>query len=124
MVDQKAQPFIKLWAPHPLQEESVCQAFADVRAAAVLEPLEPLDIAGIRAAAHAMKPRAGLGVDVLTPLDFERLPDLALDELRGLYAVVEETLVWPSQVSLALGRLLPKNLKGGRVIGVLSMFTR
>eukprot|EP00959_Pyramimonas_sp_CCMP1952_P311558 6520374-Pyramimonas_sp.AAC.1 len=63
-------------------------------------------------AAHSFKPKASLGADVLTPLDFERLPDLALDELRVLYSVVEETLVWPSQISLVLGRLLPKQSNG------------
>eukprot|EP00959_Pyramimonas_sp_CCMP1952_P454761 9470440-Pyramimonas_sp.AAC.1 len=105
MVDQEAKPFIKLWTPSPKDTDAVCRAFEEVRSR------------HIRSAAHSFKPRAGLGADVLTPLDYERLPDLALDELRVLFTVVEETLVWPTQVSLVLGRLLPKKSKGDRAIG-------
>eukprot|EP00959_Pyramimonas_sp_CCMP1952_P326001 6823920-Pyramimonas_sp.AAC.1 len=49
---------------------------------------------------------------------------MPLDELRVLHPVVEDTLVWPSQVSLVLGRLFPAKSKGDRVIGALTTFTR
>eukprot|EP00959_Pyramimonas_sp_CCMP1952_P125502 2624047-Pyramimonas_sp.AAC.1 len=61
-----------------------------------------------------MKARAGQGVDVLSPTDIERMPDIALTELSQLYAVIEGTLVWPVQLGLTIGRLLPKKVSGDR----------
>eukprot|EP00959_Pyramimonas_sp_CCMP1952_P030328 635789-Pyramimonas_sp.AAC.1 len=46
-------------------------------------------------AARRMKSRAGLGGDRLTPIDFERLPDRALDELGRTFENIEATLTWP-----------------------------
>eukprot|EP00959_Pyramimonas_sp_CCMP1952_P319638 6688304-Pyramimonas_sp.AAC.1 len=52
------------------------------------------------------------------------MPDIALTGLSQLYAVIEETLVWPVQLGLTSGRLLPKKVSGDRVIGLLSMIAR
>eukprot|EP00959_Pyramimonas_sp_CCMP1952_P333677 6987959-Pyramimonas_sp.AAC.1 len=71
-----------------------------------------------------MKGRAGMGVDMLSPLDFERLPDEALAELVLLYQACECHLVWPGQILLILGRLLPKKSNGDRIIGLVSMVGR
>eukprot|EP00959_Pyramimonas_sp_CCMP1952_P378069 7919716-Pyramimonas_sp.AAC.1 len=68
-----------------------------------------------------MKGRAGMGVDMLSPLDFERLPDEALAELVLLYQACEYHLVWPGQILLILGRLLPQKSNGDRIIGLVSM---
>eukprot|EP00959_Pyramimonas_sp_CCMP1952_P185201 3872610-Pyramimonas_sp.AAC.1 len=62
-----------------------------------------------------------MGVDVLSPTDVERLPDVALDELARMYGVIEETLTWPSQLGLTIGRMIPKKASGDRVIGLLTM---
>eukprot|EP00959_Pyramimonas_sp_CCMP1952_P241868 5055622-Pyramimonas_sp.AAC.1 len=71
-----------------------------------------------------MKSRAGLGIDRLTPLDSERLPDCALDELAGIFETIEATCTWPWQLLVVLGRLLPKKSSGDRVIGLMAMVTR
>eukprot|EP00959_Pyramimonas_sp_CCMP1952_P013939 294860-Pyramimonas_sp.AAC.1 len=71
-----------------------------------------------------MKTKAGLGVDRLTPIDFERLPDSALEELSGIYEAIEASVSWPWQLLVCLGRLLPKKSSGDRVIGILPMFCR
>eukprot|EP00959_Pyramimonas_sp_CCMP1952_P154621 3234696-Pyramimonas_sp.AAC.1 len=54
-----------------------------------------------------------MGIDRLSPLDFERLPDEALAELCMLY---------PAMV--VVGRLLAKKPGGDRVIGLIAMLCR
>ena len=65
-----------------------------------------------------------LGVDCLTPLDTSRLPAPALDELAALLNVCEQRQAWPRQLLLTIGTLLPKKLKGDRVIGLLPHIAR
>eukprot|EP00959_Pyramimonas_sp_CCMP1952_P086519 1809726-Pyramimonas_sp.AAC.1 len=71
-----------------------------------------------------MKPRAGLGVDRLTPMDVQRLPLSARAELVDFYNQVEDQLTWPWQLLIVEGRLLPKKAQGDRVIGILCMVCR
>eukprot|EP00959_Pyramimonas_sp_CCMP1952_P002527 52123-Pyramimonas_sp.AAC.1 len=60
-----------------------------------------------------MKARAGLGVDRLSLLDFERLPECAITELVALFTAIEESLTWPWQSLLVIGRFLAKKSGGG-----------
>eukprot|EP00959_Pyramimonas_sp_CCMP1952_P169806 3547718-Pyramimonas_sp.AAC.1 len=55
-----------------------------------------------------------MGVDRLTPLDTSRLPVSALDELAALLDICEARQVWPRQLLMTIGALLPKKLKGDR----------
>eukprot|EP00959_Pyramimonas_sp_CCMP1952_P293161 6131345-Pyramimonas_sp.AAC.1 len=71
-----------------------------------------------------MKGKAGMGIDRLSPLDVERLPDVAIAELCSLYAAIEERKTWPWQTMLVVGRLLAKKSGGDRVIGLIAMFCR
>eukprot|EP00959_Pyramimonas_sp_CCMP1952_P447564 9371492-Pyramimonas_sp.AAC.1 len=71
-----------------------------------------------------MKPRAGMGVDAFTPLDFERLPRAGLTEMTLLLEAVEATLTWPTQTLLSIDRLTPKKSNGDRAIGLVSMLGR
>eukprot|EP00959_Pyramimonas_sp_CCMP1952_P061463 1284498-Pyramimonas_sp.AAC.1 len=63
-----------------------------------------------------MRPKAGLGIDQMSPLDFGWLPDCAVAELCELYRLVEEGLAWPWQMLTVIGRLLGKKSGGDRVI--------
>eukprot|EP00959_Pyramimonas_sp_CCMP1952_P466771 9490520-Pyramimonas_sp.AAC.1 len=49
-----------------------------------------------------------MGVDFVTPLDLERLPDCAIAELALVFEACEQCLCWPAQLLLILGRMLPK----------------
>eukprot|EP00959_Pyramimonas_sp_CCMP1952_P129505 2708204-Pyramimonas_sp.AAC.1 len=71
-----------------------------------------------------MKARAGLGVDRLSPTDFERLPQEGLQDTCDLFAMVEEGLTWPWQVMCMIGGLLAKRSGGDRVTGLLPMLCR
>eukprot|EP00959_Pyramimonas_sp_CCMP1952_P099359 2077243-Pyramimonas_sp.AAC.1 len=68
-----------------------------------------------------MKPRAGLGIDQLTPLDMQRLPPEGHAALADLLNTVEDVGTWPTQLLVVLGRLLPKKSGGDRIIGILAM---
>ena len=83
-----------------------------IREHAVVEDLPPITVAAVRGAARAMKAKAGLGIDRLSPVDVERLPDAALEELCDLYHMIEEGLSWPWQVLTCVGRLLGKKAGG------------
>eukprot|EP00959_Pyramimonas_sp_CCMP1952_P463442 9484926-Pyramimonas_sp.AAC.1 len=71
-----------------------------------------------------MKPKAGLGCDQMSPLDFERLPDAGLEQLCQLFLLIEEELMWPWQIVVTIGRLLGKKSGGDRIIGLISMINR
>eukprot|EP00959_Pyramimonas_sp_CCMP1952_P413815 8670589-Pyramimonas_sp.AAC.1 len=64
-----------------------------------------------------------MGVDRLTPLNTSRLPVSAL-ELAALLNICEARQVWPRQLLMTIGTLLPKKLKGDRVIGLLPHLAR
>eukprot|EP00959_Pyramimonas_sp_CCMP1952_P278780 5828887-Pyramimonas_sp.AAC.1 len=61
---------------------------------------------------------------MMTPTDFERLPDSALAELAIRFEACELYGCWPGQVSLIIGRMLPKKVSGDRIIGLVAMLGR
>eukprot|EP00959_Pyramimonas_sp_CCMP1952_P081760 1707904-Pyramimonas_sp.AAC.1 len=71
-----------------------------------------------------MKPSSATGVGRLCSLDVDRLPDIDLAELAALLSLCEHHQVWPHQVLITIGTLLPKKISGDRVIGLLSHFGR
>eukprot|EP00959_Pyramimonas_sp_CCMP1952_P095115 1989012-Pyramimonas_sp.AAC.1 len=72
-----------------------------------------------------MEARAGQGIDRLSQLDLERLPDEALSELAELFNMFEECQTWPWQLMGVLGRLLPLKAEGQfRVIGLIRVLCR
>eukprot|EP00959_Pyramimonas_sp_CCMP1952_P253417 5294876-Pyramimonas_sp.AAC.1 len=71
-----------------------------------------------------MSARAGLGVDMFTPVDFQRLPRIAVSEMTSVLQSIEPTLAWPIQLMMVLCRLFPKKQTGDRAIVILAMVTR
>eukprot|EP00959_Pyramimonas_sp_CCMP1952_P199228 4167277-Pyramimonas_sp.AAC.1 len=65
-----------------------------------------------------------MGVDFITPLDLERLPDSALGELILVFEAREQCLCWQAKLQLILGRLLPKGTSGDRIIGLAPLLGR
>eukprot|EP00959_Pyramimonas_sp_CCMP1952_P056290 1175762-Pyramimonas_sp.AAC.1 len=66
-----------------------------------------------------------MGLDRLSPIDLERLPDAALTELAQLYNMFEECQTWPWQLMGVVGKLLAKKTVGQfRVIGLICMICR
>eukprot|EP00959_Pyramimonas_sp_CCMP1952_P173558 3626697-Pyramimonas_sp.AAC.1 len=61
---------------------------------------------------------------MLSPGDFERLPDSALAELALLFEACDYHLAWPAQVPMIVGRVLPKKSAGDSIIGLVSMVGR
>eukprot|EP00959_Pyramimonas_sp_CCMP1952_P211122 4418622-Pyramimonas_sp.AAC.1 len=86
--------------------------------------MEPITEWDIRRAAHAMTANTGLGADRTTPIDVERLPSEALVQLAELLNTVEQTLAWPRQTQLIIGKLLSKKVSGDPLIGSVSFLGR
>eukprot|EP00959_Pyramimonas_sp_CCMP1952_P113984 2383521-Pyramimonas_sp.AAC.1 len=84
--------------------------FADIRQRIQGESFMPLGVSDLREALKSMKPNAAMGVDRVGSHDYDRLPDAAIDELGEILALCELHQVWPHQVLLTLGTLLPKKL--------------
>eukprot|EP00959_Pyramimonas_sp_CCMP1952_P187029 3911116-Pyramimonas_sp.AAC.1 len=59
--------------------------------------MPPLTADDVRGALKRMKARAGMGIDRLSPLDFERPPDCAIEDLVNLFTDIEASLTWPWQ---------------------------
>eukprot|EP00959_Pyramimonas_sp_CCMP1952_P215712 4512053-Pyramimonas_sp.AAC.1 len=74
LMGHKAVTFKKLWAPRPPDAGEIGELFRIVREAAQCEALPELTPDLVYASAKAIKAKAGLGVDVLSPVDFQRLP--------------------------------------------------
>eukprot|EP00959_Pyramimonas_sp_CCMP1952_P249037 5205779-Pyramimonas_sp.AAC.1 len=124
-MDEKRSHWANIWAPTEPKLSDLDAAFDEVRIAAEDEVLPDLDAAAIRRATKKMRPKLGQGVDRLSPLDIERLPDSALTELSSLFETIEEALAWPIQTQLVIGHMMPKHRgSGDRIIGILTMFAR
>eukprot|EP00959_Pyramimonas_sp_CCMP1952_P206611 4320662-Pyramimonas_sp.AAC.1 len=89
-----------------------------------IEQLPPLTVNDVRAALSRMKPRAGLGIYRLTPVDFQRLPDEGIQALCDLFLLIEQGLSWPWQSLCIVGKLLGNKSGGDRVIGLIAMLAR
>ena len=95
VIDQRARRWRQPRAPEPADLEEVGALHLDLRSQLDLSELGPLDVEQLRAAAKALRPEAGRGVDQMTPLDFERLPDRALEQLVSPLQAVEICGPWP-----------------------------
>eukprot|EP00959_Pyramimonas_sp_CCMP1952_P049912 1042989-Pyramimonas_sp.AAC.1 len=65
-----------------------------------------------------MKAKAGMGIDMVTPVDYQRLPVEGQAELLLILEAVEATLAWPAQTLAVIGKLTPKKTAGDRAIGL------
>ena len=108
VIDFKRKKFQLLWAPKPIDRGDAQETFRKIREDAQFCSLPPLEADMLSQAAKRIKPKAGLGVDRITPVDYQRLPAAALAELTLILQAVEETLVWPIQTMLIVGKLAPK----------------
>ena len=88
----------RLWNNNDVDQVAIVNTFADIREAAELHQLPPVTGNMVRAAAHLMRPRAGQGVDRLSPLDLERLPPEGVEELASVMNAAEACLTWPWQI--------------------------
>ena len=60
-----------MWAPDPYNADELADIFHQVRMAAHVEQLVPLEVHDIRQAARRMKARAGQGIDQISPVDVD-----------------------------------------------------
>eukprot|EP00959_Pyramimonas_sp_CCMP1952_P307063 6426782-Pyramimonas_sp.AAC.1 len=58
---------------------------------------------GLNAATGKLGPRKAQGVDRLSPLDIERLPDCAKEQFLAILQKAEEHCMWPPQLNGTLG---------------------
>ncbi|CAK0836733.1 unnamed protein product [Prorocentrum cordatum] len=84
----------------------VREIFRTIRVAAEMEPLPPIQVDQIYASAKAMKAKAGMGVDMLSPVDFQRLPGPAIAELAAGASANEVSR--SAGPELALTRAIPE----------------
>eukprot|EP00959_Pyramimonas_sp_CCMP1952_P256242 5352125-Pyramimonas_sp.AAC.1 len=61
-------------------------------------------------------PPPGLGVDGVTPVDFQRLPQTALQEMALQFTAIEDPLTRPIQTQVTLGKLTPEKTGTNRAI--------
>ena len=97
-----------------------CPAYIITRSA----PLPPLTVEALREAARTFKKRTGIGADHGHPRAFDWLSDEVLEGLAALLEAIEETGVWPQQVSTISIALIPKSGGGRRPIGILPGLVR
>eukprot|EP00959_Pyramimonas_sp_CCMP1952_P093975 1965818-Pyramimonas_sp.AAC.1 len=122
-MDVKQAEFARLWAPVLMDKQQVVETFRVIREEAEFNELEPIQADDLYATAAKMSARAGLGVDMFTPVDFQRLPRSAISEMASVLQTIESTLAWPIQLMMVL-RLIPKKQTGDRAIGILTMVAR
>ena len=64
------------------------------------------------------------GVDVLGPIEVQRLSHEGRTELASLLNAVEQHGCWPAQVFATLGAVTPRPKGGGRIVGQLPFVTK
>ena len=120
----KGKAFQKLWSPVPPDTSAIKDLLRRIRLAAEEEPLPPITADMVLKAAAHMKPRAGLGIDRLPPVDFQRVPKIGLAELVLILEAIENRMTWPIQTSMIVVKLTPKKSGTDRGIGLVSMIGR
>eukprot|EP00959_Pyramimonas_sp_CCMP1952_P274210 5731754-Pyramimonas_sp.AAC.1 len=119
VIDKKAQHWHKLWtSSQDISMDTVSATFRRIKEATFPGDFPEITTSDIRGALRRMKPRAGQGLDRLSPTDLDRLPDAALAALASLFVMTEESCTWPWQLLPVLGRPLPKKSSGDRIIGL------
>eukprot|EP00959_Pyramimonas_sp_CCMP1952_P328318 6873700-Pyramimonas_sp.AAC.1 len=88
-MDAKAQKYQQLWAPSAPKLQDVRELFRQIRVRAVDEPLPQLEVMDVTRAASRMKAKAGMGIDMVTPTDYQRLPVEGQAELLLILEAVE-----------------------------------
>eukprot|EP00959_Pyramimonas_sp_CCMP1952_P368536 7719680-Pyramimonas_sp.AAC.1 len=118
VIDKKAQHWHKLWtSSQDISMDTVSATFRRIKEATFPGDLPEITTNDIRGTLRRMKPRAGQGLDRLSPTDLDRLPDAALAAIA--FVMVEESCKWPWPWQLpVLGRLLPRKSSGDRTIGL------
>eukprot|EP00959_Pyramimonas_sp_CCMP1952_P384074 8049296-Pyramimonas_sp.AAC.1 len=81
LIDEKVKGWHKLWRAGDSDAQELDALLHQVREATQCDQMPPLTNEDVRGALRRMKARAGLGVDRLSPLGFERLPECAITEL-------------------------------------------
>eukprot|EP00959_Pyramimonas_sp_CCMP1952_P330907 6929475-Pyramimonas_sp.AAC.1 len=89
-----------------MDKQQVVETFRVIREEAGCNELEPILADDAYATAAKMSARAGLGVDMFTQVDFQRLPRSAILEMASI------------------PQLIPKKQTGDRAIGILTMVAR
>eukprot|EP00959_Pyramimonas_sp_CCMP1952_P231415 4837156-Pyramimonas_sp.AAC.1 len=82
-------------------------------------PISELEDDSIMRVASRMAPNKARGVDVLSPIDIQRLPTEGQQQFGDLQREAERVGSWPVQLLLTVRATAPKPSGGGRVIGVL-----
>ena len=109
--DEEAQEAPRPWlAPLPPEEEPLL-ALREQRVE-------------FRSVCRAFKARTGLGVDRVHPHLWGRTSDEGVDTVLGFLDLVEDSLLWPSQLMWLFYHLIPKVDGGDRPIGVLAAIVR
>eukprot|EP00959_Pyramimonas_sp_CCMP1952_P170968 3572827-Pyramimonas_sp.AAC.1 len=84
-----AKTFKSMCAPSPPDAGEIREVFRIIRGAAQHDSLPELTPDLVYASAEAMKAKAVLGVDVLSPVDYQRLPLAAMTELTDILRSAE-----------------------------------
>eukprot|EP00959_Pyramimonas_sp_CCMP1952_P456417 9473137-Pyramimonas_sp.AAC.1 len=89
IIDAKSKHWHSFRSPSVLNEEEVLDTFHSIHQVAMEEDLPIISVSDVRHAVRQMKAKAGLEVDMMTPTDFETLPDSAMAELAVLFEACE-----------------------------------
>ncbi|CAK0817692.1 unnamed protein product, partial [Prorocentrum cordatum] len=111
----KSTTWQKVWTAPADRTKAMPVALASLRVLAAQETIEPIAVDGLNAATGKLGPRKAQGVDRLSPLDVERLPDCAKEQFLAVLHQAEAHCMWPPQLNGTLGAV------GDRVLGLLPM---
>eukprot|EP00959_Pyramimonas_sp_CCMP1952_P108879 2276682-Pyramimonas_sp.AAC.1 len=88
------------------------------------DPLPAITLLDLDAVLPRIPARKAKGVDSLSPLDIQRLPDAARQAFVDNLNAIEAAGVWPSCLSSVFGAAIPKEAGGCRVLGLVPMLQK
>ena len=86
--------------------------------------LEDITVEQFRKTARSFKRHTGVGVDWVSPHQFDWLSDDLIEALIKLWKKIEQKCRWPSQLTTALIHLIPKESGGRRPIAIIASLIR
>lgn len=124
ILDAKADTWSRVWDDPRADQGLILDELRSAALGTYSDGLVPIGGDDVEAAVSAMKKRTGLGIDMLSPTDIERLPPLGKQAVAMHFDLVETQLSWAWQMLMVRCAAIGKKPGGERLIGILAMLQR
>ncbi|CAK0897887.1 unnamed protein product, partial [Prorocentrum cordatum] len=119
MMDKRADDWNEIWSDDTMVPAKIIDGLQYVMGRADTQDLEQLTAERMNSALGSMNGKKAKGVDAMGPIEVQRLPAEARQELLELVKHIERVAMWPHQLFMVIAAVAPKPKGGDRILGLL-----